>query len=247
MSNRKNYNSIFFLTTLSVYLGLVLVGTPPILAQAALTQKIEIQNEAEIKDDLDKKPDEDLFAETLIKLVKDLDALSDKKIFDWERESIFIFNDFGFCKEDKPGRYNSTHYLGSAPTNLNVSRRTGEILVTFDKTNAEIAQSFLTKTSTSESDECYKTDSETITVNVSIENKNFNFEFEVTNKNGKIARSFVDSINAYLLQSELSAKTKEQKIVVENTKSKVDDIKILLATHLPRASIDELLAKKNAQ
>jgi hypothetical protein len=34
MSNSKNYNSIVFLTTLSVYLGLVLVGaTPSVLAQ----------------------------------------------------------------------------------------------------------------------------------------------------------------------------------------------------------------------
>ena len=60
MSVSKNHNSIIFLTTLSVYLGLVLVGAaPPVLAQAALTQKIEIQNEAEIKDDLDKKPDDE--------------------------------------------------------------------------------------------------------------------------------------------------------------------------------------------
>ena len=60
MSNSKNHNSIVFLTTLSVYLGLVLVGaTPLVLAQqAALTQKFEIQNEREIEDDLDKNPDE---------------------------------------------------------------------------------------------------------------------------------------------------------------------------------------------
>ena len=59
MSNQKNYNSIFFLTTLSVYLGLVLVGaTPPVLAQAALTQRFEVQQEIETEDDLDKKPDD---------------------------------------------------------------------------------------------------------------------------------------------------------------------------------------------
>jgi len=54
----KNYNSIVFLTTLSVYLGLVLVGaTPQVLAQAALTRNFDIQIEAEIKDDLDNKPE----------------------------------------------------------------------------------------------------------------------------------------------------------------------------------------------
>ncbi|HEY8559521.1 MAG TPA: hypothetical protein VIL74_03890 [Pyrinomonadaceae bacterium] len=64
MSNRKNYNSIVFLTTLSVYLGLVLVGgaTPSVLAQAALTRDFDIRNEVVIEDDLDKKPDDELFS-----------------------------------------------------------------------------------------------------------------------------------------------------------------------------------------
>lgn len=60
MSNSKNYNSIFFLTTLSVYLGLVLVGgSVPVMAQAALTQRFEILHEIEAEDDLDKNPDDE--------------------------------------------------------------------------------------------------------------------------------------------------------------------------------------------
>lgn len=58
MSDKKTHNSIIFLTTLSVYLGLVLVGgaSSPVLAQAALTRNFDIQEEIEFKDDLDKKP-----------------------------------------------------------------------------------------------------------------------------------------------------------------------------------------------
>lgn len=57
MSNRKNYNSIVFLT---VYLGLILVGaTPQVLAQAAMTRQFDIVTEIEFKDDLDKKPDDE--------------------------------------------------------------------------------------------------------------------------------------------------------------------------------------------
>lgn len=57
MSNRKNYNSIFFLT---VYLGLVLVGaTPQVLAQAAMTRQFDIKTEIVVEDDLDKKPDDE--------------------------------------------------------------------------------------------------------------------------------------------------------------------------------------------
>ena len=60
MSNSKNYNSILFLTTLSVYLGLVLVGaSPQVLAQQiTFVNKFEIQNEIEFEDDLDKTPED---------------------------------------------------------------------------------------------------------------------------------------------------------------------------------------------
>lgn len=79
MTNRKNHNSIIFLTTLSVYLGLVLVGgvTPSVFAQAATNQHFDIKNEFEVKDDLDKNPDDNdssqpdfpiLFAELLAQI-----------------------------------------------------------------------------------------------------------------------------------------------------------------------------------
>lgn len=58
MSGRKN-NSILFLTTLGVYFGLILVGgaAPQVFAHGALTRSFELQDEIEINDDLDKKPD----------------------------------------------------------------------------------------------------------------------------------------------------------------------------------------------
>jgi hypothetical protein len=56
MTNRKNYNSILFLT---VYLGLVLVGaTPQVMAHAATNSLFDLRQEIEYKDDLDNKPDE---------------------------------------------------------------------------------------------------------------------------------------------------------------------------------------------
>lgn len=59
MNAKKNNNSILFLTTLGVYLGLVLVGATPVLGHAALTRNFELQDEIEVRDDLDKKPDEE--------------------------------------------------------------------------------------------------------------------------------------------------------------------------------------------
>ena len=59
MTKGKNYNSILFLTTLGVYLGLVLVGgtAPQVLAHSALTRNFEISDEIEFNDELDTKPD----------------------------------------------------------------------------------------------------------------------------------------------------------------------------------------------
>jgi len=61
VSNRKSQNSILFLTTLGVYLGLVFIGaTPQVLAQeAATTKNFALKDEVELKDDLDKKPDDE--------------------------------------------------------------------------------------------------------------------------------------------------------------------------------------------
>jgi hypothetical protein len=234
VNKKTNYNSIVFLTTLSVYLGLVLVGgtAPQVLAHSALTRDFDIKNEIEFKDNLDNKPDEDLFAQTLVDLVKNLDSLSKDKLFDWEAKSAFTIEDLGFCQSD-----DTPSYLGS---NSGASRKISD---KFDKAGVEIGRRFFTKKSTSGLGDFYADYPETITFKFSIENKSFNLETEINNKSEETARSFAAIIDAYLARTESSFKTKAQKIVVENTDSKVDDTKILLVTHLPRASIDELLAK----
>ncbi len=58
MNKKKNNNSVLLLTTLGVYIGLLMVGsTPGIVAQqGAMTRNFEISEEAEVKDDLDLDP-----------------------------------------------------------------------------------------------------------------------------------------------------------------------------------------------
>jgi hypothetical protein len=60
LGHKKNQNSILFLTTLGVYIGLLMAGaTPGIVAQqsAAMTRNFELSEEVEVKDDLDLDPD----------------------------------------------------------------------------------------------------------------------------------------------------------------------------------------------
>ena len=97
MSNRKNYNSIVFLTTLSLYLGLVLAGgtTPTVLAQAATTRNFDIKSEIVVEDDLDKKPDDDAiklsgatggYFNDLEWLIEDLQELHQDEKFNLDKE-----------------------------------------------------------------------------------------------------------------------------------------------------------------
>ena len=73
MNSRKNQNSLLVLATLGVYLGLVLTGaTPQVLAQAAMTRQFDVKDEIEVKDNLDKKP-ENLIADATNETVSAVD------------------------------------------------------------------------------------------------------------------------------------------------------------------------------
>ncbi|MDM7921093.1 MAG: hypothetical protein QUS14_02245 [Pyrinomonadaceae bacterium] len=59
MSQKKSQNPILLLTTLGVYIGLLMAGATPgvISQQAALTRNFELSEEFEVRDDLDRDPD----------------------------------------------------------------------------------------------------------------------------------------------------------------------------------------------
>lgn len=101
MSDRKNYNSIVFLTTLSVYLSLVLVGgvAPSVLAQAATTRGFDIKNEIVVEDDLDKKPDDEkldiageleTYFNEVGSFINELQKLRERKDFDLNTDEFVI-------------------------------------------------------------------------------------------------------------------------------------------------------------
>ena len=108
----KNYNKLIFLTTLSVYLGLVLVsGSPQVFAYAATTRNFDIQQEIEFKDDLDNKPDEDLkvtsdaidnYFSDLKYFIEDLQKLHKIEKFDLDYDE-FRIKQVGFVPCDVNG------------------------------------------------------------------------------------------------------------------------------------------------
>jgi hypothetical protein len=242
-SKGKNYNSIVFLTTLSVYLGLVLAtggaATPQVLAQAATTRNFDIKSEIVVEDDLDKKPDEDLFAESIVELVRKLDAFSKDEKFDWEAKTNLNVKNLIFCESNDFPSYLATSKHGTSVFNRNVSG-------VFDEAGVRIGRRLLKKKSDSRLGEFYSSLPETVNFSFWVENKSLSVEAQINLKTDTVALSFADLIAAYLSQTGSLTHESGTKIIAENTKSKADGTKVLIVTRLPRGSIDSLLATKNA-
>lgn len=232
MSNRKNYNSIFFLT---VYLGLVLVGaTPQVLAQAAMTRQFDIKSEIVIGDDLDKKPDEDLFLSSVVNLVKELDKISQKGEFDWNVKDELQIEDLSICEGEKYPSYLSF----------------GSITEEADKVIKEFAVELARKAFSERCDH----NSE------SLDSQKLDFDFALNNRDliikTKISgdydiplkvKSFVNNLTANLSRIKASKKATSEKVVAENTKILTENDQVFIVTRLPRGSIDAVLYRKSAK
>lgn len=232
MNNRKNYNSIVFLT---VYFGLVLVGaTPQVLAQAAMTRQFDIKTEIEFKDNLDKKPDEnDLFALPIVNLVQELNKFSENKQFDWNAKNEFQIESLGISESnDLPS------FMGIGSINRSVDQA-------LEKIGIEIARKLFSRKTAVGLGNFY---SHVINYKFRIDNKSLIINAAVgdTSNYDKNVQPFVNELNNYLAQTISNSKQPKQKIVAKHTTITFKSNQVFLVTRLPRASIDELLAK-NAQ
>lgn len=247
MSNQKNYNSIFFLTTLSVYLGLVLVGgSAPVMAHSALTQRIEIQSEAEIKDDLDKKPKEGdsaqdgindkgfKIAEAIAIFVADLKKLESIDKFNPKNEWIFTyyvqFTEFGATKSFSKNSSILNPWLNTAV----------EQLVANGEPNSSLAASDFVPNC--DGKECRQT-----LVKVDSLANEFSLSFVFTKQTPERAQLAAESFNNFLAAVKKSQKNASVLPIYENTKAHTENNQVFIVTRLPRASIDALLAKNDAK
>lgn len=234
MSVSKSYNRIVFLTTLSVYLGLVLVGgTAPVLAHSALTKHFDVRNEIEFKDDLDNKPDNE---EAEISPKEDFSQLF-VKLLNEIKESI------GSGQISLP-----------LPNNLNLSGELAESILGYGSGTGwesnnkfdwlvgnAIYQGFLPKAiALADYTQGYKN----AKVSVAVTDKDFTLKINFSKVE---AEQFAEVLNHEFSSSTISVKEKLLKKVYENTKATSENNRVFIVTHLPRAAIDEFLAKTDAQ
>ncbi len=231
MSQRNKNNSIIFLTTLSVYLGLVLVGgaTPSVLAQAALTRNFDVQEEIEVRDDLDNKPDDEeirnfqngdfpaVFAQLLNEIKEEV---KNGKI------SLPLQADFIIDAQYRASKMCSGTSIGSNISDQNLSDFVGNAVnQKFESKIYEIADYGNGKSEKSGK------------VRLEANSTDLTLKISFTKSN---AEQFADFLNQEFsfYSSVENTLTKE---LYENAKVTSENNQVFIVTRLPRGSLDELL------
>jgi hypothetical protein len=255
MSNRKNYNSIVFLTTLSVYLGLVLAGgaSPSVLAQAALTRDFDIKNEIVVEDDLDKKPDDEVnealerienaidsgfITESVRALLEDLKKL--RRIEKYDGEQRFEI-DFLFRRDENSNKHQVDKVEGGGNRWLFTACEEPAYLIehNFDEV---VSSNFHVY------DESLK--EKVNNANVKFLSENGELTLQIASRQ----KSREEAQNLAVFFSEIFARGSSgkdlqnyERVIYENTKAHTENNQVFIVTRLPRASIDALSAENNAR
>ncbi|HNU07969.1 MAG TPA: hypothetical protein PKO33_09400 [Pyrinomonadaceae bacterium] len=225
MANCKAHNSILFLTTLSVYLGLVLVGgSPSVMAHAALTQKLEIAHDFEAEDDLDKKPDDEA-------------GISDYAAVCWQIARFAV--EFTEANRDKfpDGAYSYDYSVINDPNSQlllkSANGKSGVIWGGFARPLVELNETIPWFAEPM---------SEKFRVAVSIDNAEVNIRTSF-NRNAADLEPTAAFYNQIIQRRAVENTTLRP--VYLNTEVSHQTNRLIVVTRLPRASIDEALPKSN--
>jgi hypothetical protein len=247
VSKNKSYNSILFLTTLSVYLGLVLVGvSPSVLAhQAALSSKFEIQNEFEAEEDLDKNPeDEGLEQYFLVRLdnalntfVEDLRKLNSKRRYKFRgNEDIIAGCQHTFCSGNIVDATSSfvDSWIANEFENL---RRNLDIGADRDYTQVPKFVSEL-------KDKNGNISCKDFGLEFSINKSTFQTKISFTQNSSPQALATANNLNALFANKAAVSQNTATRRFYEHTRAKTENNQVLVVTRLPRGSLDALVRSK---
>jgi hypothetical protein len=231
VEKRKGQNSIIFVATLGVYLGLMLSGaTPQAIAQqrAAMTRNFDIHDEIEFKDDLDDTSDTGLAIDKLAISLVDLYAvISDASAKDagGVDQGCYDFAQFltlysrGGSLSVFPGELNPG-------THLHLGRTSAPL--------GHIYDAFLFRSN--EPNNKFRLD-------LKLTQTDFTFGVTISKRSPEVAAYLSGVYNDSLSKRRQLETVALKSLVYDGTKISVNGEKISVVTHLPRASLDELLAK----
>ena len=244
MNSRKTNSSILFLTTLGVYLGLVLVGgaAPQVFAHGALTRNFELQDEIEIHDDLEKKPDNETaglsisiktYLEDVELFLSSLRTLGQDGKFDPTRDAFEVTQTtlLPCVPANKVGSYTANTF-SLKNNSLRPSLERFSKLLTDGYSLADCLPNgrFDGKEVTS-SRFTFKLDDGVLSIEVSVQKASPEIARQVSQDLGKVSAKFTPTAG------ELAGLK-----ILENTTFKSNNDQVLVITRLPRAALDPLLA-----
>ena len=252
MSNKTKQNSIIFLTTLSVYLGLVLVGgvPPSVFAQAATTRNFNVQDEIEVKDDLDKKPDDEI-QNLLGKLDKGYFTIDnyigeiETLLFNLKRlnliEKFDLEDAFQVDKTSSMPCFVDGDPVGIGTEKLNVHYNKWLTSALTDAANnlqhyTEFLEDCLPSKRFGDSKE------RNSTIILSFDSSELKIGISGFKESPQKAKQLAENLNqVFTIKIRENANKPEIKQFYENTKSSSENNQVFIVTRLPRGSLDALL------
>lgn len=245
MNNSKNHNPILFLTTLGVYLGLVLAGgVSPALAHAAMTRNFELKDEIEVKDDLDNKPDDQIkellgsieeYFKEVGTFVDDLRKLHQIEKFDPE------YNTF------------NTEQIAYSPcpeTGGQITEGPSETLdrwlapaITEAKYRHENWTWLAECLPSNKFSQADRTEAKTTGFKVSLDKSELLYQIYVTRSSTPDAQLLLEDFQKAFKLYDAADESKIVKILHKHTSFSSSDNQVFIITRLPRAGLDPLLAK----
>lgn len=226
MTERNKNNRIIFLTTLSVYLGLVLVGgAPSISAQTVLEKKAEIGYLS----------DEQILAE-YISTFQNLFVLSKEISLEHSEDLKALYGN-----EIKEGEY-KFHIFHRINRDLSQTEKgasddgkvlsSGKLRPSFEKLNNIFPHTI-------------EEDKSQIRINLALTDKDFSLKITAYQDSEEQAERIFNSYTNELSRIKIQ-QADPSRIIYQNTEITKENNQILIATRLPRGSLDELL-KQNAK
>jgi hypothetical protein len=243
--SRKGQNSVFFVATLGVYLGLVLAGaTPQVMAgqRAAMTRNFDIRDEIEFTDDLDKNPDGDrsgiidsvgVYLQDVEQLIEALGRLNKKGQFDSATSPFEVAQTvFLPCEPlNKQGSYTPEKFENAnAAVKPYLERFSKELTYGYSLGVCVKTPSYQDKEAVASS------------FDFKLDNKAFSIAITIKKASPESAAALLSSLGPTFkhFRTDNAGAVRQKVIDATSFRSKGDQI--FIVTRLPRASIDSLLA-----
>ena len=243
MNNRKNNNSVIFLATLGVYLGLVLVGaTPQVLAQAAMTRSFDVKDEIEFKDNLDEKPDDERtpvtdavqgYLQDVEYFFVNLQRLRSKGGFDLSRDVFDVAQSTMLpCVDSNlAGRYTPIRFTNENPLSRPALLQFSRSMVFGYSLGDCIANNEFNGVSAVDSRYDFKLDTTGFFVEISVKKQS-------TQNASGLLRELESTLKLYSAGKNDRVKQK----IIDSTSFRTENDQVFIVTRLPRAGLDPLIA-----